>query len=149
MIQVIQGFKLSTREAIDNRIVLTKAQMVAINDNQMPDIYFAWCKDDAKLYIYDKSLDALEDTGKFRIYETDAIDSISVDGSPLPMDRDRNVNLPLASADVFGLVKPGQGLAISEDGFLIPDFDALADGIIPMEKIDFTGAIIDGNNTSV
>ena len=69
MIQVIQGFKLSTRDPVDNRILLSKDEMTRVNDNQMPDKYFAMCKEDGNLYVYDKSNEVDETTGKFRIYE--------------------------------------------------------------------------------
>ena len=52
MLKSIQGFELKTREAIDNRLVLSKLEMLNINDNQMPEKYFAICTDDGYLYIF-------------------------------------------------------------------------------------------------
>ena len=68
MIQLPQGFKINGRDAIDVRLILSKAEMLTINDNTMPNIYFAICKDDGKMYIYNKSNEALSDTGKYRLY---------------------------------------------------------------------------------
>ena len=61
------GFPFDVRSAnpIDVRLLLTKAQMLAINDNMMPENYFAICSDDGKLYLYDKSATAGAETGKF------------------------------------------------------------------------------------
>lgn len=61
------GFPFDVRSAnpIDVRLLLTKAQMLAINDNMMPDYYLALCSDDGKLYLYDKSATAGAETGKF------------------------------------------------------------------------------------
>ena len=79
MIRVIQGFRLSTRDAVDSRLVLTKEQMRTMNDNQMPDKYFAVCLDDGLLYTYNKEAE-LDDlarsdsgTGKFKQYANDEI----------------------------------------------------------------------------
>ena len=144
MIQVVQGFKLATRESVDNRIILTKAEMVAVNDNQMPDVYFAVCKDDLMLYIYQKSIEPSIETGKFRPYSSAKIESITVNGVDLPIDAGK-VDLPLATAEKYGLVIPGSGLK-SENGVLEIDFNSLDDGAIPFEKIDWQNAIIDGNN---
>lgn len=80
MIKVIQGFKLSTRDAVDNRLLLTKEQMRNIDDNQMPERYFAICSDDGLLYTYDKNsiVETPEEgedlgTGKFKQYANDDI----------------------------------------------------------------------------
>lgn len=144
MIQVVQGFKLATRESVDNRLVLTKAQMVATNDNQMPDIYFAVCKDDSLLYIYQKSNEATSSTGKFRAYSSAKIESITVNGVELPVDAGK-VDLPLATAERYGFVIPGKGLK-SENGVITLDFNSLDDGAIPFEKINWQDAIIDAGN---
>ena len=55
MIILPQGFKLLSSEPIDARIVLTKEEMKNINPNIMPNVYFALCKDDGKLYLYNKN----------------------------------------------------------------------------------------------
>ena len=68
MIQLPQGFKINGRDAIDVRLILSKAEMLTINDNIMPNVYFAICKDDGKMYIYNKSNESLSDTGKYRLY---------------------------------------------------------------------------------
>lgn len=65
------GFQFVRKSAnpIDATLVLTKAQMVSIDDNLMPEVYFAACKDDKKLYIYDKSATPSTETGKFKKLE--------------------------------------------------------------------------------
>jgi len=151
MIQVVQGFRLSTRDAVDNRLLLTKAEMRSINDNQMPDKYFAICKDDGKLYLYDKSkvVDTLgrstdeEDTGKFTLFSAATITSIVVNGEELPCN-DGIIDLPITSDENFGLVKIGKGLA-STGGVITIDFNSLDDEIIPASKIDFSGMVIDAD----
>lgn len=71
-VQLPQGFNIRSTESIDKRIVLTKAEMLSMNVNIMPQTYFAVCKDDSKLYIFDKANELDPITGKFRLYTTDA-----------------------------------------------------------------------------
>ena len=78
MIILPQGLKVSSSEPIDTRILLTKEEMKNINQNIMPDIYFALCKDDGKLYLYNKNNSFNDITGYFSLYESQAyVDSIT------------------------------------------------------------------------
>lgn len=70
MISVPQGFKVGAAEAVDSRLTLSKAEMLAIKDNAMPDIYLTVCKDDNSIYIYSKDNSIDSETGKFRVYAT-------------------------------------------------------------------------------
>lgn len=144
MIQVIQGFKLSTRDAVDNRLVLTKAEMLAIRDTRMPEKYFAVCKDDGCLYLYDKSREVLDpETGKFSKFSSSKIESISINGVEVPV-ANTNVDLPTATAERYGMVIIGNGLK-STNGVVTLDFNAIDDGSIPIEKIDFNDVTINAN----
>lgn len=144
MIQIIQGFKVSTRDAVDNRLLLSKAEMVVVNDNQMPEKYFTVCKDDGTLYLYDKSATPSAETGKFTQFSASKIESITVNGNVLPISN-KNVDLPLATAESHGLILPGKGLK-TENGILTLDFNTLDDAAIPFSKINWEGSIIDGSN---
>ena len=68
MISLPQGFKVGAAEAVDSRLILSKAEMLAIKDNAMPDVYLAVCKDDNFIYIYNKDNSIDSKTGKFRVY---------------------------------------------------------------------------------
>lgn len=68
-IEVGFSFVRKSRNPIDATLVLTKAQMVSINDDLMPEVYFAACLDDKKLYVYDKSATPSAETGKFKKLE--------------------------------------------------------------------------------
>lgn len=144
MIQIIQGFELLTREAIDNRLVLSKAEMLSVNDNQMPDTYFAVCTDDKKLYVYNKDSNPSEETGKFTLYNGSTIESISINGVKLPIEN-FNVDLPIATASKYGFSMPGYGIT-AVDGKYSIDFNAIDDGSIPAEKINWENVVIDGTN---
>lgn len=144
MIQIIQGFELLTREAIDNRLVLSKAEMLSVNDNQMPDTYFAVCTDDKKLYVYNKDSNPSEETGKFTLYNGSTIESISINGVKLPIEN-FNVDLPIATASKYGFSMPGYGIT-AVDGKYSIDFNAIDDSSIPAEKINWENVVIDGTN---
>ena len=146
MINVIQGFKLSARDPIDARLLMTKKEMREIKDNMMPDKYFTICKENGLLYIYDKDRTQEEigatDTGKFTLVNSSKIDAITIDGETLPID-ESIVDIPKALADKYGVIKLGTGLKNDDDGTVTIDFNSFADGIIPQSKINFTnGGII-------
>lgn len=63
-------FKRTSPNPIDSSFVLSKEEMLAVNDNVMPEVYFATCKDDKKFYIYDKSATPSAETGKFREFKS-------------------------------------------------------------------------------
>ena len=69
-IKISQGFTRTGKFPIDETLLLTKAQMLAINDNLMPEKYFTLCLDDGKFYIYDKNTTTPSvETGKFKVFE--------------------------------------------------------------------------------
>ena len=79
-----QGFNITSSEPVDARILKSKAEMAnmtSIQELRMPDKYFAICKDDGQLYLFDKANDKDPETGRFRLYEPEvlvnAYDSIS------------------------------------------------------------------------
>lgn len=141
MIKSIQGFELKTREAIDNRLVLSKVEMLNINDNQMPDKYFAVCTDDGYLYIYNKDSALISsETGKFKKYSYCKIENISINGTNLPIE-DMTVTIPLSTHEAFGVSMAGKGIK-AENGVYSVDFNAFDDDSIPIEKVQWENAII-------
>ena len=71
MIRLPQGFDITSSNPIDKRLVLSQQEMAAIIDAKMPDVYFAICKDNGKFYVYNKTNEKLEETGRFRVLDTD------------------------------------------------------------------------------
>lgn len=67
---VLVPFKLNKTVPIDTRLMLSKYEMTTMNDKYMPDCYFAICKEDKKMYVYDKEATANAETGKFSLLET-------------------------------------------------------------------------------
>lgn len=68
-INVSQSFHRTSANAIDDTLTLTKAQMLAINDNLMPSKYLTICQEDGKIYLYDKAATPNVETGKFSVFE--------------------------------------------------------------------------------
>lgn len=50
---------------IDDSLILSKADMLAVDDTMMPDLYFALCSDDGALYFYNKANTPSGETGKY------------------------------------------------------------------------------------
>ena len=76
-IKINDGFSVGAPVALDKRQVLTFEQMVAMNDNVMPEVYSAVSKDDGCIYLYNKENEADPVTGKFRKLEFDGEDKIT------------------------------------------------------------------------
>ena len=68
-IKTSQGFKITSDEAIDANLTLTKSEMKNINEDMIPDKYFTICQDDGKLYLFNKANTVDTQTGKFRVFE--------------------------------------------------------------------------------
>lgn len=64
-LKVGQAFQRTSANPIDESFVLTKVQMLGVNENLMPDNYFCVCSDDGKFYTFDKSATPSAETGKF------------------------------------------------------------------------------------
>lgn len=76
-IKLPQGFDIQSRQAIDNRLVLSKADMLAVVDRFMPSKYIAVCLDDGKFYLYDKDTTSIsEETGKFKLIDEQVLNNI-------------------------------------------------------------------------
>lgn len=67
-LKVGQAFKRTSPNPIDEDLVLTKAQMLQVNDGLMPAVYFALCEDDGQIYIYKKDATPNAETGKYSVY---------------------------------------------------------------------------------
>lgn len=64
-IKVNTGFVYGAATPSDNRNWLTKAEMLTIDENLMPNPYYAICRDDGMLYTYSSLNETSEETGKF------------------------------------------------------------------------------------
>lgn len=67
MINLGTGFHIGSRDSVDDRLILTKEQMLNINLNIMPDVYMCVCRDDGAIYTFNIDNEVNDKTGKFRI----------------------------------------------------------------------------------
>lgn len=122
MIKLVQGFDIISPLPIDGRILLSSSEMKEIADYLLPDKYFAICRDDGKLYLYDKSNVITEDSsigyGKFRkanndpnsytdeeitVIDTKLDNSIdTVNNTVLGENRDQSIPDPDPEQGVYG-----------------------------------------------
>ena len=95
------GFQVGSTEPIDTRLVLTKQQMKSVDENTMPDVYFANCKDDGFIYVFNRSNTIDSVTGKFRKVASDAI----VETETLPAEKE-NVIYKIKGDDFYRFELP-------------------------------------------
>jgi len=84
MIQLPQGLKIGSTEAVDSRFVLSQNEMYQADDLQMPDHYFAIGKEDNLLYVYVKAHEKVLPRGRF-VLANDILD-IRIDGESIVED---------------------------------------------------------------
>ena len=86
---ISKPFLIQMAAPLDTRQVLTKKEMLEINDNYMPDVYFALCRDNGKFYIYRKDNTYVsEETGKFILVDDTVY---SIDGGEILQLEDEEV----------------------------------------------------------
>ena len=80
-IDLATGFNIGSKDAIDERQILTLEQMRSLDESIYPDKYFAICKDNGKLYLYNVNNGVDNETGKFRVLEGNVIDGTTDDSA--------------------------------------------------------------------
>lgn len=87
-ININTNFKIQSPLPVDTRLVLSIDEMKNIDESLMPDVYFAVCSDDSKLYIFNKNNEDDPIYGKFAVvssgttsFETDEENGIKTNGN--------------------------------------------------------------------
>lgn len=102
---------IGTQQNFERDSYLTLAEMKAVIDKRMPDIFTATCKETGKFYIYNKSNEIDEILGKWR----------EIGGSSCDCQEETNtVDFSTWSEystgiEVDGIILDGQGGAIIDD----------------------------------
>ena len=140
MISTGTGFKVLSRDSIDERFILSKDQMLNINEAVQPENYFCVCTDDSMLYVYNVNNPEDPETGKFRkVGSNESVDpSIfqKINDDTLTTD-DKTVVGAINELDSNKIDKPavdgtaGQILVVQDDGSLayadnVSEFDDTA-----------------------
>ena len=113
------GFSIGSKDLIYDKFVLTKDEMLNINENTYPDQFFALCSDDDTLYTFNISNPVNAETGKFR----------EIAGSGTGEDVDL-AGLFMTSAeittmldDIFAGTSMAIYTAVDADGYTLVDSD--------------------------
>lgn len=138
-IKIGQAFERTSANPVDLSLTLTKAQMLAVDDDLMPNKYFTVCQDDGKLYMYDKNATPNAQTGKYSVVSgggnTESIELTQAQYDALSDDEKNNGtvyfitdgqgggggDIPIATPTTLGGVKVGAGLQVQSDGTLSAD----------------------------
>ena len=116
-ISLSTNFDVGAALPLDSRDNITLADMLTINENIWPEDKLVICEDDHKVYLFSKSNESDPTTGKFRLYgssdndftdaykekldgieaeaQVNTIESISVNGTELTPDADKNVDITI------------------------------------------------------
>lgn len=70
MVSVLTGWNVGTKDPIDTRFQMTKAQMKSAIEALTPSPYPCWCIDDGKMYVFNKNNEVNEETGKYKLFES-------------------------------------------------------------------------------
>ena len=136
-IDLATGFNIGSKDVIDERQVLTLEQMKNLDETIYPDNYFAICKDNGKLYIFNASNEIDEETGKFRkVSSNESVDPsiFQKSNDDSLMTEDKTIVGAINELENSKLDKPetegtaGQILVLQDDGSLayqdnISEFD--------------------------
>ena len=76
------GFHIGSKQPIDDRLIMSKAEMLNVNENIYPDVYLCVCSDDDNLYVFNVNNTPNSETGKFTLYSsgTGAGEDVDLDG---------------------------------------------------------------------
>ena len=82
-LDVSNGLMVSDEGPVDARFLLTKQEMLEIDDNYyMPEVYLTLCLDDGQLYIYNVNNDEDPEVGRFRKFEAEGGKAPSAESGP-------------------------------------------------------------------
>ena len=76
--EVTRPFLIKGQFPIDTRLILSKKEMLEIDDLAMPETYFALCKEEGHFYIYNKNNELNAETGKFKLAADSLNDQIDL-----------------------------------------------------------------------
>ena len=137
-VNVSNGFSIGTDAYVDERLLLTKAQMKEAEDEFfMPQRYIAYCLDDKQWYEYNEGNTVDAQTGKFRAIPNGIVQDVKIDGvSIVDAEGVADFDIPVmdvrvngasvvqgkkAEIDLTGLQKkltPGSGIAINNNNVI-------------------------------
>ena len=111
------GFSIGSKDLIYDKFVLTKDEMLNINENTYPDQFFALCSDDDCMYTFNISNPVNAETGKFRIVVGSGTgEDVDLDGLFMT-----NAEITTMLDDVFGVSTTAYYSIIDADDMVLVD----------------------------
>ena len=110
------GFSIGSKDLIYDKFVLTKDEMLNINENTYPDQFFALCSDDDCMYTFNISNPVNAETGKFRIVVGSGTGDVDLTGLFMT-----NAEITTMLDDVFSGTSTAIYTAVDADGYTLVD----------------------------
>ena len=111
------GFSIGSKDLIYDKFVLTKDEMLNINENTYPDQFFALCSDDDCMYTFNISNPVNAETGKFRIVVGSGTgEDVDLDGLFMT-----ETEITTMLDDVFSGTSAAIYTAVDADGYTLVD----------------------------
>ena len=114
------GFSIGSKDLIYDKFVLTKDEMMNINENTYPDQFFALCSDDDCMYTFNISNPVNAETGKFIQYSSGSGTGEDVDLTGLFMS---SAEITTMLDDVFNGTSAAIYTAVDSSGYTLVDSD--------------------------
>ena len=111
------GFSIGSKDLIYDKFVLTKDEMLNINENTYPDQFFALCSDDDCMYTFNISNPVNAETGKFRVVVGSGTgEDVDLDGLFMT-----ETEITTMLDDVFSGTSTAIYTAVDADGYTLVD----------------------------
>ena len=112
------GFKIGSKDLIYDKFVLTKDEMLNINENTYPDQFFALCSDDDCMYTFNISNPVNAETGKFRVVVGSGTGDVDLTGLFMT-----SAEITTMLDDVFSGTSTAIYTAVDSSGYTLVDSD--------------------------
>ena len=117
MINLGTGFSIGSKDLIYDKFVLTKDEMLNINENTYPDQIFALSSDDDCMYTFNISNPVNAETGKFRnVVRSGTGEDVDLDGLFMT-----ETEITTMLDDVFSGTSAAIYTAVDDDGYTLVD----------------------------
>ena len=110
------GFSIGSKDLIYDKFVLTKDEMLNINENTYPDQFFALCSDDDCMYTFNISNPVNAETGKFRVVVGSGTGDVDLTGLFMT-----NAEITTMLDDVFSGTSTAIYTAVDSSGYTLVD----------------------------
>lgn len=112
------GFSIGSKDLIYDKFVLTKDEMLNINENTYPDQFFALCSDDDCMYTFNISNPVNAETGKFRVVVGSGTGDVDLTGLFMT-----GAEITTMLDDIFSGTSTAFYTAVDSSGYTLVDSD--------------------------